>query len=108
MKLLFDNNLSVKFPEIAKDHFPYSMHVYVLDLSDEKDIDILNFAKKEGYTIATKNEDFYFLSTVKGSPSKVVWLMLGNMRNRETFDYFRKHETDIKKFLKSSKDMIML
>lgn len=41
------------------------------------------FARDNGYTILTKDADFFDQLTTEGAPPKVIWLRTGNMRKAE-------------------------
>ena len=76
--LLFDQHLSYKLLNRLKDLYPGSKHVKFENLSESDDIDIWLYAKENGYTIVTKDADFFDLGLVKGFPPKVIWLRCGN------------------------------
>lgn len=108
MKLLFDNNLSVKLPQLLQAHFPHSKHVFDLNISHFSDHEIWEFAAKNNFSILSKDKDFYYLSNTFGSPPKVIWLTLGNCRNKEVVDLLLNNSGEIKNFLLSSKDILLL
>ncbi len=108
MKLLFDNNLSVKIADAIRGDFPGSMHVFNLGIAHYSDIEIWNYAHKKQYTIITKDKDFYHLAISKGQPPKVVWLVSGNCRNEEMIKTLEHGKTEIRKFLKNNKDILIL
>lgn len=58
MKLLFDQNLSYKLVNRLADVFPKLDHVRNFDLGDADDAAIWEFARQNGYTIVSKDEDF--------------------------------------------------
>jgi len=74
LKLLFDNNISVKVPVIFAEEFPGSCHLFDLNIHLETDRWIFEYAKKNDFTIVTKDKDFYHLLNTLGSPPKVIWL----------------------------------
>ena len=76
--LLLDHNLSPKLTGILGDGFGRIDHVDNLGMADESDIGIWEYAEAHGYTIVTKDKDFYERSTVVGQPPKVIHLTLGN------------------------------
>ena len=83
MKLLFDQNLSHRLVQAVKDFLPNSTHVRNVDLKEESDEKIWDFAKDNGYTIISKDEDFHQRSFLFGYPPKVIWLKLGNCTTSE-------------------------
>jgi len=78
MKLLFDENLSPKLPRILSVDFPESMHVRDCGLKGFSDEDIWEYAQDKGFTIVSKDSDFYQRSLLYGHPPKLVWLRIGN------------------------------
>jgi predicted nuclease of predicted toxin-antitoxin system len=72
MKLLFDNNLSHKLVQRLSDIFPGSSHVMREQLDESNDQEIWLFARKNGFTIVTKDSDFNELRLLQGFPPKVI------------------------------------
>jgi len=100
MKLLFDENLSFKLRARVQDIFPGSQHVCGLDLEQSHDLDIWNFAKREGYVIVTKDADFNDLSVMRGFPPYVVWLRIGNTRVVQIEAVLRSHQEYLEKLVR--------
>ncbi|MEO0803453.1 MAG: DUF5615 family PIN-like protein [Cyanobacteria bacterium J06642_2] len=78
MKLLFDEDLSPKLFNRLSDLFPNSLHVREIGMEATTDSIIWEYAKVNDYMIISKDADMHDLSLVFGSPSKVIWLRLGN------------------------------
>ena len=78
MKLLFDQHLSFHLVQLLDDLYPDSVHVRRVGLANAEDGIIWEFAREHGYTIVSKDTDFYYLSIRFGPSPKVVWLRLGN------------------------------
>ena len=108
MKLLFDNNLSTKLTEILQAAFPDSKHVVDVHIDHLSDLDIWQFAIANNFSIITKDKDFYYLSNTFGSPPKVIWLTVGNCRNRDIIKLLTDKQNEINLFLKSNKDLLLL
>ena len=66
-----------------------------------KDIDIWNYALKNGYTIITKDSDFVDLLELKGFPPKVVLLKTGNNRTNALSELLLKTKPEIEDLEKS-------
>ena len=90
MKLLFDQNLSHRLVAALADTFPDSSHVRDFDLQRADDATIWEFAKRNGYTIISKDNDFHQRSFLYGHPPKVVWLRLGNCSSEQAADTLRR------------------
>ncbi len=78
MKLLFDENLPPALAQDLSDVFPGSAHVHQLDLGAVDDREVWDYARQQGFVIATKDSDFQDLSVLLGHPPKVLWLRTGN------------------------------
>ena len=77
MKLLFDANLAPRLVALLKDVFPGSLHVRRIGALGMPDADIWDYARKHGFVIVSKDNDFYHMSMLLGAPPKVVWLRIG-------------------------------
>lgn len=91
MKLLLDHNLSFKLVAQLADLFPHISHVYTHGLDEVGDVVVWEFARREGYTLVTKDSDFNDLIPLRGFPPKVVWLRIGNCKTREVEALLRLH-----------------
>ena len=78
MKLLFDQNLSPRLAADLADVFPGSLHVQAAGLGQADDLAVWSYAKSNGLAIVSKDEDFNLHSVARGTPPKVIWLLLGN------------------------------
>ena len=78
MKLLFDGNLSPKLPRLLVALFPGSVHVRDCGLKGHADHEVWEYARANGFTMVSKDSDFYQRSLLYGPPPKLVWLRLGN------------------------------
>lgn len=78
MKLLFDENLSPRLIDALADLFPGSAHVHSAGLGSATDDAVWQHAREQGFTLVSKDADFYELSQLRGQPPKVVWIRRGN------------------------------
>jgi predicted nuclease of predicted toxin-antitoxin system len=78
VKLLFDENLSPRLPELLSNEFPGSTHVRSVGLRGATDLRIWEYAREHGFAIVSKDTDFRDRSVVNGASPKVVWLDVGN------------------------------
>jgi len=83
MKLLFDENISPKMVSVLADVFPDSAHVDRMGLGGSSDAEVWLFAKDNGFTLVSKDSDFYEKSILYGHPPKVIWIRRGNCTNRQ-------------------------
>jgi len=72
MKLLFDQNLSPRLPQLLADLYQGSVHVREVGLLDAQDSEIWAYAKLGGFAIVSKDSDFQQRSLLCGSPPKFI------------------------------------
>ncbi|WP_353572202.1 DUF5615 family PIN-like protein [Candidatus Albibeggiatoa sp. nov. BB20] len=72
MKLLFNEHLSYKLVHGLSDIFPESKHVKDLQLENEANLKIWEFAKTHNFIIATKDADFIGINGQKGHDESLV------------------------------------
>jgi predicted nuclease of predicted toxin-antitoxin system len=58
MKLLFDHNLSPRLVLILADLYPNSQHVFPLQMDQDDDRLIWEYALQNDYTIVTRDSDY--------------------------------------------------
>lgn len=104
MTLLFDQNVSPKLVERLADSFPGSSHVQEAGLERANDMEVWAYARQNGCTIVTKDEDFSEISVLRGCPPKVVWLQLGNCTTSHLESTLRSGRSDIMEF-ESNRDV---
>jgi predicted nuclease of predicted toxin-antitoxin system len=99
VKLLFDANLSIRLVSSLDDLYPDSTHVSVQGGITANDAEIWQIAKRDGYTIATKDTDFLELSLLRGAPPKVVLLRVGNVSTARIEQLLRQHADRVRQFI---------
>ena len=107
MKLLFDENLSPKFPLLLHNQFPGSVHLRDCGLKGRADQVIWEYARNGGFTLVSKDSDFYQRSLLLGAPPKLVWLRVGNCTRQQLLNLLLKHEKDIRT-LESAPESVLL
>lgn len=98
MKLLFDQNLSPKLVGRPADLFPGSAHVQDVGLAEADDGVVWEYARANGFAVVSKDEDYNTLAVLRGSPPKVVWLLLGNCKTARVEAAFRGRVDDLLAF----------
>lgn len=98
MRLLFDNNLSLRLVELLVDLYPGSIHVRSLRFQRASDQEIWDYAKASGYVIVSKNTDFHQRSFLRGTPSKVIWIRRSNCSTGEIAEVIRTRSPEIESF----------
>ncbi len=97
MKLLLDENISYRILNSLLSFFPESVHVSRQNVL-RSDVDIFQYAKRNGFTIVTFDEDFYDLQLLKGFPPKIIWLRAGNVNNLSLLNKLLSKRDEIKAF----------
>ena len=98
MKLLFDQNLSIKLVISLADLFPDSLHVKQLGMEQTEDDLIWERAKQDGLIIVSKDSDFYQRAVLFGHPPKLIWVKRGNYPTKQVEFILRGHFDRIKQF----------
>ncbi len=99
MKLLLDQNISVKVDKNLKDTFPGINHIQSLNLLKSSDRQIWDYAKKENYSIITFDADFYDLCIWQGHPPKIIWLRLHNQTTSDIAAVLTRNASLVKNFI---------
>jgi len=104
MKLLLDENISLKLVKFFTADFPESSHIDFLHMQGTTDTSIWEYALAENYIIVSKDNDFRQRSFLFGSPPKVIWLSVGNggtkvikeliLKNIEVIQNFSQNSTE--------------
>lgn len=81
MKFLVDANLPPGPANCLREQAHEAIHVNDQPGLDLDDRAVFEFARRHGYIIVTKDEDFAALATLVDQPAAVVWLRLGNATN---------------------------
>lgn len=108
MKLLFDENLSPRLASVLADLFPGSAHVHSCGLGAAEDEQIWEFAKENGFTVVSKDSDFYDRSGLYGSPPKLIWLRAVNCPTAEIEVLLRESAAEIHSFADSSDESLII
>lgn len=91
MRLLFDENISVKLVKLLVKQFPNSSHIDLLNMQGKSDTVIWDYAKENNYIIVSKDNDFRQRAFVIGAPPKVIWLNIGNGSTKDINHLIRKN-----------------
>ena len=90
--------LSLRLVTLLDDLFPGSEHVRNLELASADDAVIWDYARQEGYTIVSRDSDFYQRCLAYGHPPKVVWIRRGNCSTATLAAILRGHHDDLVDF----------
>jgi predicted nuclease of predicted toxin-antitoxin system len=100
MKLLLDENLSRRIVPLLVTDFPGTMQVTLLGMERATDMEIWEYARDNGFSIVSKDADFYDLSLLKGAPPKIIWLKSGNVAKAEIVNLLLRNKAAIETALK--------
>jgi len=105
MKFLLDANVSWRLLSILEEHFGECNHVDNIPELEfpAKDAKIWQYAKDNGYTIITRDNDFNDIIAIKGFPPKIIWLRTGNCSRKYTADLLIRSKQAIESLYKSPK-----
>jgi predicted nuclease of predicted toxin-antitoxin system len=98
MRLLFDENLSVRLIRILATTYPESSHPELLGLRGASDTALWQMAKADGFILVSKDDDFRQRSLLLGHPPKVVWLAIGNTSTQMIADLLTRSVQQIAAF----------
>ncbi len=102
MKLLLDQNLSYKLVAKLERSFIGTTQARLLGMAQATDTAIWQYAADNGFTIVTKDSDFYERSLIYGFPPKVIWLQCGNTSTEFVANLLLVHEAVIKTFIQDA------
>ena len=97
MKLLLDANISWRLTSILTEKYGECQHVNQTVLpKPAKDIEIWNYAAKNGFIIVTQDSDFLNLFETKGYPPKIILLRKGNISRKTAGEIMMQAESSIR------------
>ena len=108
MKLLFDENLSPKLPRLIDRQFPGSTHVRDCGLKGQTDQAVWEYARANGFTLVSKDGDFYQRSLLLGAPPKLIWLCVGNCTRNQLLNLLLAYEKEIRSLEAAAESVLLL
>jgi predicted nuclease of predicted toxin-antitoxin system len=99
MKLLFDNNISIRMTDRLMDIFPDASHVALIGLDRADDLTVWRYAYENNFCIVTKDSDFCDLCVIRGFPPQIIWLRIGNCTTQQIETLLRTQSASIYRFL---------
>ena len=104
MKFIVDNQLPIALSRFLEGEGLQARHVMDVKLDEASDREIWQYAKTHGYTIVSKDEDFFQLANISQEDTPaLVWVRLGNCRKATLIAAFRKVLPDLLEVLKTQK-----
>lgn len=108
MTLLFDENLSDRIIDEVADIFPESTHVKHLGLTGTEDVQIWDYAKERGFSLVSKDTDFYQRAVVFGHPPKLIWIRAGNCPTEWVSKTLRNEHEVIRQFIANATQSVLI
>ncbi len=97
--LLFDENISYRVAKRVLHLFPGSKPANRVNLVAKEDPLIWKYAKANGFSIITFDDDYENLSQLNGWPPKVIMLRPGGLTNNEIISMLERNAPAIHDFL---------
>ena len=108
MKLLFDENLSPKLPQMLASEYPCSAHICEIGLRGAEDAKVWDYARAQDFAIVSKDTDFRERSFIEGFPPKVIWLDVGTAGTAMIAGLLRRECERLETFEKQEESMLIL
>lgn len=108
MKLLFDQNLSLRLVGMFSIEHADSRHVTDVGLDTATDAEIWAYAGEHGFVIVSKDSDFRQLAFLHGPPPKAIWVRLGNASTIEIFDALWDNLEEIVRFTDDADEALLV
>lgn len=108
MKLLFDENLSPKLPQMLTGLFPGSIHLRHCNLKGAADDEVWEYARDNGFIVVSKDSDFYQRILLYGAPPKLVWLRIGNCSRDDVIKLLITHEQKIRSLALDATEAVLV
>jgi predicted nuclease of predicted toxin-antitoxin system len=108
VKLLFDENLSVRLVELLAIEFPGSTHVELALGRGRSDAGIWQYAIEQTCAIVSKDNDFRQRAFVAAPPPKVIWLAVANAGTEEIAGLLRSRAADVNRFGDAAQESLLV
>jgi predicted nuclease of predicted toxin-antitoxin system len=108
VKLLFDQNLSLRLVGMFSIEHADSRHVTDVGLDTATDAEIWAYAGEHGFVIVSKDSDFRQLAFLHGPPPKAIWVRLGNASTIEIFDALWDNLEEIVRFSDDADEALLV
>ena len=79
-----------------------------MELTRADDAVIADWAKQHGFSVISKDTDFYQRSVALGSPPKFIWLRVGNCGTEAVVNLLRSQHALIRDFVASETESVLV
>ena len=97
-RLLLDENLSWRLVAKMQPAFPGTRHVDDLGLRSATDAQLWELARRDGFMLASKDDDFRQIGLLRGAPPKILVLAVGNRGNAAVLELLERQAAVIAAF----------
>jgi predicted nuclease of predicted toxin-antitoxin system len=108
MRIFLDEYLSESIAPRIRSVFPDTEHVRRALGAGSTDVAVWAFAKSEGRTLVTLDDDFQILSLTLGAPPKVIWLDAHNASNSEIAGALVERHEAIRDFIANAESTMLV
>ena len=108
MRLLLDENLSVRLLLSLADVYPDITHVHEVGLGAAQDDEVWAYAREHGFAIVSKDSDFAERSVLEADPPKVIWIRLGNCSTKDLEQLLRSAVEIVRAFIEEDPETCLL
>ena len=108
MRLLLDENLSVRLLSALADLYPDMTHVHEVGLGTAQDEAVWAYAREHGFAIVSKDSDFAERSVLERDSAKVIWIRLGNCSTKDVEQLLRAAFLVIRRFIEEDSETCLL
>lgn len=99
MKLLIDQNISIRVVDSISDIFPDSQHVLSVSLNDASDLEIWEYASKNDFTLISTEEQSFDRNIVSKDGPKIIYVK-GELMNTTKLEWtLRVNEDMVNEFI---------
>ena len=108
MRFLIDAQLPPGLAKFIQENGHEALHVTEINLGRHDDVQICDYARLNGYTILTKDQDFMDRWLISREKAPVVLIRLGNCTNRALWQWLAPLLAEIVDRLKAGDMLIEL
>ena len=105
---MIDNQLPIHLADWLRGQGHNCEHVAELGLDESTDLEVWTACQTRHAVLVTKDEDFVYLANRSGDRGRLVWVRLGNCRNKALIDAFQHNTIRIDDAIRNGQRIIEL
>jgi predicted nuclease of predicted toxin-antitoxin system len=106
MKFLVDNQLPIQLAVFLRWRGHECSHVADLGLDKASDIELWDRCNRDSWALVSKDEDFVLLANRPGDRGRLIWVRLGNCRNKALIDAFGRIHDELVRTIESGQRIV--